>query len=329
MAPTLKMIAERAGIAVPTVSLILNRKPNDFSSEETRKKVFAIAEELGYKQKFAHKLLRGDKTNTAALLVATHEMSVEEHIQQLIFHLFIQFEKRGYSLYVTPLENNEERNLRTIDELCSRGTEYFLFIGDPVGGEKIRSKLAENHKRTVGYWSPCPFAVKSDPVDAIKKILKFFLDSKRENFKMIVSEKSLRLNALYELFPEVPQEELRQRHQITLDHSKINPDLQERAEAGYFYTQKLLQSTPDISAIFYHSDYFAVGGIRCLLENGRIPGKDVLVAGVNNIHAVRTGFFPVSSISHPLERIADVLLEGICSSATGQVDIPLQEIIRK
>lgn len=58
MAGMLKIIAERAGLSQSTVSQILNRKANDFSSEETRQRVFALASELGYKQNFGHKLLR-------------------------------------------------------------------------------------------------------------------------------------------------------------------------------------------------------------------------------------------------------------------------------
>lgn len=47
MAGMLKIIAERAGLSQSTVSQILNRKANDFSSEETRQRVFALASELG------------------------------------------------------------------------------------------------------------------------------------------------------------------------------------------------------------------------------------------------------------------------------------------
>lgn len=329
MAVTLKNIAERTGLATSTVSLILNRRPNDFSSAETRQKVFAVAEELGYKQKFGHKLLRGDKTNTAALLVAIREISVQEHIQQLLLLLLNQFEKRGYSLYVMTLEEDETKNLQTIDNLCARGTEKFLFIGDPVGGAAIREKLAQAQKRVVGYSSACPFSVATNPVPAIRKILNFFLENKRENFRMIAPERSLRVKGLYELFPETPQEELRERYFESLQGHNINWEIEKIAETGYMATKRLLAKEPDVSAIFYHSDYFAVGGIRCLFESGRVPGKDVLVAGVNDIYAIRNGIFPVSSIRHPLDEITDLLLDGIDGDEEGEFSVILHDIIRK
>ena len=78
MAGMLKIIAERAGLSQSTVSQILNRKANDFSSEETRQRVFALASELGYKQNFGHKLLRGDKTRTVGVLLGMHRITLEE-----------------------------------------------------------------------------------------------------------------------------------------------------------------------------------------------------------------------------------------------------------
>ena len=83
MAATLKTISERVGISQAAVSMILNRSSKDISSQATRDKVFAIAKELNYKQKFGHKLLRGDKTHAAVILISIKRLLMEEPIQQL------------------------------------------------------------------------------------------------------------------------------------------------------------------------------------------------------------------------------------------------------
>ncbi|MGI6543870.1 MAG: LacI family DNA-binding transcriptional regulator [Limnochordia bacterium] len=46
---TLRMIAERAGVSVGTVSMVLNEKGN--ISEETRRNVKDIAQQLGYRRR--------------------------------------------------------------------------------------------------------------------------------------------------------------------------------------------------------------------------------------------------------------------------------------
>ena len=103
MAVTLKIIAERAGLSQSTVSQILNRKANDFSSEKTRQMVFQLANDLGYKQKFGHKLLRGDKTRTVAILLGMNRVALEEQVQTLILKLLDRLENRNYSAYVVTL----------------------------------------------------------------------------------------------------------------------------------------------------------------------------------------------------------------------------------
>lgn len=146
MAGMLKIIAERAGLSQSTVSQILNRKANDFSSEETRQRVFALASELGYKQNFGHKLLRGDKTRTVGVLLGMHRITLEEHIQAMIIRLLDKLELRGYGAYLVTLSDSEEKNLQTVRDLVSRGVDCFIAIGDPVGGRKLEQEILKNKK---------------------------------------------------------------------------------------------------------------------------------------------------------------------------------------
>lgn len=48
---TLKDVAEKVGLSVASVSLVLNQKPNRISLE-SQERIFAAAEQLGYKPKF-------------------------------------------------------------------------------------------------------------------------------------------------------------------------------------------------------------------------------------------------------------------------------------
>jgi DNA-binding LacI/PurR family transcriptional regulator len=47
--PTLADVAKRAGVALSTVSAVLNNRPDCFVSEETRQRILKAAEELGYR----------------------------------------------------------------------------------------------------------------------------------------------------------------------------------------------------------------------------------------------------------------------------------------
>ena len=83
---------------------------------------------------------------------------------------------------------------------------------------------------------------------------------------------------------------------------------------GYAATKAALGRDPAIQALLYHSDYFALGGAKCLLERGLTIGKDVLVAGINNTSAVRLFPYPISSVEHDIKKIATALVEAAFSS---------------
>ena len=105
-------------------------------------------------------------------------------------------------------------------------------------------------------------------------------------------------------------------------------DADDLAEIGYRSTGKLLDQDPGVQAIFYHSDYLAVGGIQCLCDRGILPGEDILLAGVNNIHAIRNHVFPVSSISHDITQSVKIITEHLdCDDEFCEVIVP-QPIIR-
>ena len=78
---------------------------------------------------------------------------------------------------------------------------------------------------------------------------------------------------------------------------------------GYSATAELLASDSSIEALFYHSDYFALGGSKFLLEKGIVIGKDILLAGFNNTMAVRAYPFPISSVEHDVNRITQAMIE--------------------
>ena len=62
MAVTLKDIAAATGLSIPTVSQILNHRSGNYCSEAKCKQVLKVARELGYRQRFADKIQRGDVT---------------------------------------------------------------------------------------------------------------------------------------------------------------------------------------------------------------------------------------------------------------------------
>ena len=91
---TLKQIAEATGVSVPTVSQILNRRPGNFSSEKTKRKVFEAAKRMQYRQEYADLVRRGDPTNTVAIVCTYDGSSI---VDTLTMQLLVCFDEMGFS----------------------------------------------------------------------------------------------------------------------------------------------------------------------------------------------------------------------------------------
>ena len=151
---TLKMISEHTGLAVSTISEILNNKPN-FCSQETRQYVLNTARELGYTPNLGFKLMTGRDTGTAAILYSQRRISFEEHHRELAMLLLEELDKLGRSAYTVVLSVDAKQNLQRIRELISRGCREFFFLGAPMGDREIydlidNEKLNHSHFNSYG-----------------------------------------------------------------------------------------------------------------------------------------------------------------------------------
>ncbi|MBQ9786887.1 MAG: LacI family DNA-binding transcriptional regulator [Lentisphaeria bacterium] len=337
MAVTLKQIAESVGLSVSAVSQILNRRPCNFCSEEKKKDVIRTAKELGYKQKFADKINRGDTTGTVAILKRTHHTM---EVDQLVIRMLNKFEEISCSCYVVNFPRNSDV-LSRVRDLIDRGVERFVLMM-PVWNEDENkeflqwnelAELIKKHNCTyISYGPSGNRYVIQDFAPAVKTTVQFFLNKIGTSFRMLLPlQGSNREKALYECFPDLPPETVRERF--------ISPIAEERLRAinsedeiirlGYQLTSELLDSEPDIRGIYYMSDQLALGGIHALLARGLTPGKDIILAGFNDFPGVRYCGYPVSTAAHDLDALSEALVAESCTVGSCQRLIPPKIMIRE
>ena len=97
--PTLKTIARISGLAVPTVSRALSDAPD--IGEKTKKRVRALANQLGYRPNRAGLRLRTGKTNVIALALHTED-DVMSHGFRLITAVATELRQTPYHVIITP-----------------------------------------------------------------------------------------------------------------------------------------------------------------------------------------------------------------------------------
>jgi len=94
-------------------------------------------------------------------------------------------------------------------------------------------------------------------------------------------------------------------------------------DQGRSVMQTLLQSNPDVTAVYAHNDEMAVGAIAALEEAGRTPGEDVIVVSIDGenaaLDAILDGTLGASVESSPF--FGPIAFETMAKYIAGE-DIP-------
>lgn len=335
MAVTLKQIADIAGLSVSAVSQIINRRECNFCSDARKEEVFRIARELGYKQKFADKIKRGDQTRTVAILKRNNLTMEANNLAMLMLN---KFEEIGYSCYVVNFDRDCDA-LPRVRDLIDRGVERFVLMGPVWGGNADDEKekyqaltaLIERNKRTyISYGASTDRYVMQDFAPAVRETVEFFQKNGADEFKMLLPDTgSNREKALCACFPELSTSEVREKYIHDIGEIYSLDTIDDVVKRGYCETQKVLKLYPGIKGIYYLSDQLALGGVRCLLERGIVPGKDILLAGFNDFPGARYCGYPISTAAHDLEALASALVEESGKSGECHIEIAPKIILRE
>lgn len=115
-------VAQRAGVSRTLVSFVLDGKPG--ASEETRRRVLAIAEEIGYRPDSAARLLAQGRSRTLGVMTDVRQLFQAE----LVTHIYPAAEKLGYEVLLSA--NLPDRTEETVVEsLLSHRCGALILLG--------------------------------------------------------------------------------------------------------------------------------------------------------------------------------------------------------
>ena len=106
--PTMADVAREAGVALGTVSRVVN---GEQVGEEFREKVNAAIQRLGYQYNVSGRTLRTDRTNTIALIIPN---TINPYFALLVHHINIALEKRNYRMMLCFTEYDRDREVEFI-----------------------------------------------------------------------------------------------------------------------------------------------------------------------------------------------------------------------
>jgi DNA-binding LacI/PurR family transcriptional regulator len=327
-APTMRDVAELAGVSVQTVSCVVNG--TGAISPETRERVRNVIRQLNYRRDPIARSMRTKQTGLIGLLVLDITNPVLSVIASAV-------EASAFTEdYSVVLYNVGEEVCRQWEYLTASAESLIdgLIIVNAIDHTETLAFLAEDHITAVLIDCLAAGDIPSVAVDNIKAAYmatEHAIELGHKRIAHIAGSSTL----------VMAQQRQQGYEQALLHHDlayrKVVVSKGERwnYQAGYETMQELLASDPLPTAVFAASDQMAIGAYRAIAEAGlRVP-DDFSIIGFDDIDAAAFAVPALTTIRQPFAEIASnavsLLLKLIAGEqpAVKQVVLSPELIVRQ
>jgi LacI family transcriptional regulator len=284
MAATIKDIAQKAGVSISTVSLVLNQK--GYVASETRSRVMQVIKRLNYKPLHPARKLATQRTgNIGYIIWEGHFSEVEMFYSQVFLGMEYAARKNDYYLLLTTVKeefdpkNDLPRFLqcRDVDGVALAGRvplsliQYldtqslpFVLIDYEIQGKNYSCIKIDNYN---GAYKAVDELIRAGRHHIGFVGGSYFHPSVKERFRGY--KEALEVHGLI--------------NDSYLDIYSYCENVETSRSIGEKGALKLMQSNPDLDAIFCCNDTTALGVISSILQNGKQIPADIAVVGFDDI----------------------------------------------
>ena len=316
---TLKEIAKEAGVAPSTVSRILNNQGHLAASQETQDRVWEVVHRLGYVPNNAAKKLRsGEKAEanrgtTIACLYARMGRSMDSPFF-LDIARGIEIEAFSHNCFMRySLTTGDLSTMRTFTEVpagiavLGRCDKRVLHDLKGIVPSVIYAGLNSIH---ADYDQ-----VISDGKDAACKVMDYLVELGHKHIAYIgETTEEIRYIGYREKLME---------YRIPFRPEYVVDRLLS-ADGGYSGMKLLMETAPEITAVFCANDQTAIGAAKAAQVMGlRIP-EDVSIASIDDIEMAKYMFPPLTTVHIPTAEIGSVAAKILIDRIQGGHKLPMK-----
>ena len=271
---TIKDVAREAGVAISTVSNVINQVDN--VSEETKQRVLAAVEKLKYVPNFNARSLKSNKKNTVGLFLSSIQ---GDYYRKLLQAVHLQCKMAGYMLNI--YVSNENTSEEIYGMILSSGVEGAIIMNECLDDEYIE-RIARTHM-------PMVFIDRKQRGENISSVVVDNYTGAELAMEYLMKQGHRRIGYIH----GINNIDDRERYQAYLDVlAKYNiPVEEELILTGYFeeviafseIRQLFFKGITLPDAFFCANDEMAWGCIRALSGVGVQVPEQVSVIGFDNI----------------------------------------------
>ncbi len=275
---TIREVAEAAKVTMMTVSNVVNGK-TDQMSKETREKVQAVIEQLGYKPNHAAKTLRTKSSLSIGMVILDDvpEFLADTYTSQVASGLSNYLADRNYSLILQGIRSQSIQKKSILEEIHADGICAIL-SGSKEIREQIIKKILNLNLPFVLIQEKYPdnriYSIIQDDFTAGKLIAEFLVKKECRKFIFLAPKQN---------WPAIEQRILGVKQILSKDN--LNIEIVECGDEGLKDTKSAVlnyieeRDLPE--AIIGGNDKMAMAAIRILSEKGISVPKEVKITGFN------------------------------------------------
>lgn len=270
---TIKDIAEKAGVSIATVSRVLNYDETLNVQDETRKRIFEVAEQLDYQVKDKKKRKRKLKIGVL------YSYSLEEELDDTYYlSVRVAIEKKlaeeGYKKYRINSSDTRE-DLAALEGIICLGTF----------SQSMMERIESFRKPTV-FADAVPDTEKFDSVihdieRSVLKVMKYLMNQGHKKIAFIGGYETDSDGA--EVVDNRTYAYQRFMKQEGLFHEEYVKIGGYTPKYGYQMMKELLELPDRPTAVFVANDSLAIGCYKAVNEKGLAIPEDISVVGYNDI----------------------------------------------
>ena len=332
--PTQSDVAQRANVSQAVVSYVLNGDPSRSVAADTRRRVLAAVEELGYVPDRTARNLRQRRTFTIAGVIPDILNPFYPAFQRAVQDVA---DSHGYDLITYNTDGVREKELRAVRLVREGRLDGVILTTFHLSREELLPLVQDGiavvingepgfDPRSAGMDQVC-----IDNAGAAETMVGWLLGRGHTRIGMIAGQEGT--------FPR--EGRVRGYTRALANHAiPLDPILLRSAEfsvaGGYDAAGEFLKLDPRPTALFAANDLMAMGALIRLREAGLSVPEDIAVAGYDDIPAARLVHPALTTIAqHPEQigrRAAEMIVERLGGSAPAEARLdvlPFDLVVRE
>ncbi|MFP7707033.1 LacI family DNA-binding transcriptional regulator [Trueperella sp. LYQ141] len=316
MAVTRADVARRAGVSPAVVSYVLNPGMRPVSAE-TRQRVLAAIEELGYRPNAIAQSLRRGPTRTLGLLLPDH---ANPFFSELAAAIEDRAFERGYVLLVGSTSEDPQREMTYLNKFLDRQVDGLILI---VSQDETCLAAQQSATPVVALDRFPPAAdissIQTDGKRGAEEAITHLADLGHRHIGIISGPEGL----------PVAMERL----QMWRAAAATRPEIECRAqcaapytrEGGYVAMGELLKS--EVTAVVTACDVHAVGALSAIRDMGLAVPEDISLISYDGTGIARYTLPPLTVVSQPIELMGQRAVDRLIAQIAGEVHEDIHEYL--